>query len=438
MTQSGLLPGEPSRLPAPYEFTPAGIRVEGLLLSDLAERFGTPLYVTSGTRIRENVHRLRSALIRRWPSSQLLYAIKANSNPAILRILQELGCGADCSSPAEIALARSAGFPRPRTLYTAAYPTDPELAGAIAAGVAVNLDHPGLLPRLLEFGRPPVLSFRLNPGQSAAGPEGLRFAGRDSKFGSSLADVRRGLESARRAGVPDWGIHTMPGSNILAADHFGRVGAFLGRAVRGLERVMGRPPIFVDAGGGLGVPYRPTERELDLEAAVSGLVLGLRSAPSPDSFQLWMEPGRYLVADSTVLLARVSDMKPGRPAFVGTDAGMQTLLRPALYGAYHAIYPAGPARPGTRRRVTVTGPICENTDLLGRDRRLPPLEIGDLLAVATVGAYGYSMSSPYNNRPRPAEVLVEDGRARLIRERETVDDLLRLVPESERNGRERR
>ncbi|MHB1932720.1 MAG: diaminopimelate decarboxylase family protein, partial [Thermoplasmata archaeon] len=128
----------------------------------------------------------------------------------------------------------------------------------------------------------------------------------------------------------------------------------------------------------------------------------------------------------------------GRPAFVGTDAGMQTLLRPALYGAYHAIYPAGPARRGARRRVTVTGPICENTDLLGRDRRLPPLEIGDLLAVATVGAYGYSMSSPYNNRPRPAEVLVEDGRARLIRERETVDDLLRLVPESERNGRERR
>ncbi|EQD78814.1 diaminopimelate decarboxylase, partial [mine drainage metagenome] len=181
-----------------------------------------------------------------------------------------------------------------------------------------------------------------------------------------------------------------------------------------LQKVMGRPPIFVDAGGGFGVPYRPTETELDLDLAFSRLTLGLRSVPASAGVQLWVEPGRYLVADSTVLLTRVNDAKSGRPAFVGTDAGMQTLLRPALYDAYHAIYPAGPIRPGPRRRVTVTGPICENTDLLGRDRRLPPLEIGDLLAIATVGAYGYSMSSPYNHRPRPAELLVDGGQARLI------------------------
>ncbi len=435
MTPTGLPPGEPSRLPPPFEFAPDGIRVDGLGLADLADRFGSPLYVTSALRIRDNVLRLRSALTTRWPNSRILYAIKANSNPAILRILRELGCGADCSSPAEMVFAQAAGFPRRETLYTAAYPSDAELAGAIEAGVAVNLDHPGLLPRLLRAGRPPLLSFRLNPGRSAAGPEGLRFAGRDSKFGSSLASVRQGLEAAHRAGVRDWGIHTMPGSNILAPDHFGRVGDFLGRAIRSLQRVMGRPPTFADAGGGLGVPYRPTETELNLDLAISRLVLGLRSAASPADVQLWMEPGRYLVADSTVLLGTVTDTKPGRPAFVGTDAGMQTLLRPALYGAYHAIYPAGPVRPGTRRRVTVTGPICENTDLLGRDRRLPPLEVGDLLAVATAGAYGYSMASPYNNRPRPAEVLVDGGRARLIRRRETTDDLLCQVPE--RPDRER-
>lgn len=417
-------------LPSPFASSSEGISVEGISLADLADRFGTPLYVTSAARIRENVRRLRSALTLVWPNARLLYAIKANSNPAILRLMREEGCGADCSSPAEIAFARRAGIPPQETLYTAAYPSDAELEGAIAAQVAVNLDHPGLLPRLLRYGRPPVLSFRLNPGRSATGPEGLRFAGRDSKFGTSVASAREGFESARRAGVKEWGVHTMPGSNVREVAHFGWVGRFLGQAIRQIQRRLDRPPLFADAGGGLGVPYRPSELPLDIEKATSGLALGLR-ATAPASFPLWMEPGRYLVADSTVLLCRVTDTKPGRPMFVGTDAGMQTLLRPALYGAYHAIYAAGPTRPGTRQRTTITGPVCENTDVLGTDRKLPPLSPGDLLAVATAGAYGYAMASQYNNRPRPAEVIIEGGEARLIRRRETIDDLVSLVPPRE-------
>ncbi|MCI4322693.1 MAG: diaminopimelate decarboxylase [Thermoplasmata archaeon] len=423
----GVLP-----LPESFGWREGGLAVEGKSLSDLAERFGTPLYVTSEGRIRSNARRLRTAFRSRWPAHRVLYAVKANSNPAIVRLLRDEGCGADCSSPSEIRIARSAGVPATEILYTAAYPSEEELGGALDAGVAINLDDPDLLPRLLRIGHPTTLSFRLNPGRTDAGPEGLRFAGRGSKFGASLPRALKGYREARAAGITELGLHTMPGSNVLSAEHFGRVGAFLGKAVRAVRRVTGQTPRFADAGGGLGVPYRSTERPLDLDDAAARLTTALRREGEPtDGLELWNEPGRYLVADSTVLICRVTHVKEGSPPIVGTDAGMQTLLRPALYGAYHEIYPVAGYGKGPGRAVTLTGPICENTDILGRGRRLPSLAPGDLLAVGTAGAYGFSMASQYNTRPRPAEVLVGSRGARVIRTRETYDDLLRSVPARE-------
>lgn len=423
MTARPRLPPQP--LPFPFALEAGEWVLEGVPLGELAERFGTPLYVTSETRIRQNARRVRSAFAPRWPGYRLLYAVKANSNPAIVRVLREEGCGADCSSRIEIALGRALGIPADEMLYTAAYPAEDDLRFAVESGVSVNLDDPALLPRLLQHGTPPAVSFRLNPGPTDAGPEGLRFSGKDSKFGVSLSRALDGYREARRAGVEAFGVHTMPGSNVLHDRHFAAVGRFLGRAIQRVQAATGRAVAFADAGGGFGVPYRPGEEALDLDAVAEGLCGSLRAAlgPTPTA-QLWNEPGRYLVADSTVLLTRVSHVKAGAPPFVGVDAGMQTLLRPALYGAYHEVYPVAP-RPGPRRRVHITGPVCENTDMLARSRNLPPLRVGDLLAIGQAGAYGFTMSSQYNTRPRPAEVLVGPHGARCIRRRESADDLLR-------------
>ncbi|EQD43368.1 diaminopimelate decarboxylase, partial [mine drainage metagenome] len=328
---------------------------------------------------------------------------------------------------AEIRMALEAGVPREGILYTGAYPRDDELAAAIDARVAINLDDPALLPRLLAHGTPPALSFRVNPGETEAGPEGLRFAGHDAKFGAPLDPVVDGLTAASAAGVPRLGLHTMPGSNILNPAHFGRVGRFLATAVERIRAETGRELAFLDMGGGLGVPYRPGETTLDVREVAERVTAALRAAypeggaPPPT---LLAEPGRYLVCDSTILVTRVSHVKAHRVPFVGVDAGMNTLLRPALYDAYHPVYPVD-RRDGEPRVVQqIGGPVCENTDVLARDRWLPELRPGDLLAIGNVGAYGFSMSSQYNSRPRPAELLVRGTEAHRIRDRETFEDLV--------------
>lgn len=425
-------PRSPQPLPPPYVLGAEGWGLGGTPLAALAERFGTPLYVTSESRVRERARSLRAAFRAEWPRHRLLYAIKANPNPAIVRLLQEEGCGADCSSPAEIRIAREAGVDPAATLYTAAYPSDAELGAALDAGVSVNLDDPALLPRMAALGRPRALSFRVNPGPAAAGREGLHFSGRRAKFGMPMARVLEGYREARKLGIDRLGLHSMPGSNVLDLAHFRWLGRFLGDSARRASRAAGTDLEFVDSGGGFGVPYRPSERALPLpelaDALVGGLTEGLRDGPS---LELWNEPGRFLVADSTVLIARVTHIKDRQVPIVGLDAGMQTLLRPALYGAYHEVYPLQ-ARRGPWEPVDLTGPVCENTDMIARGRRLPPLRVGDLVAIGQAGAYGFSMASQYNTRPRPAEVLVRpDGRAVVMRERETFDDLVRRVPARE-------
>jgi diaminopimelate decarboxylase len=417
--------GRERPLPAPFEAVRGELYVDGIPASELAERFGTPLYVTAEARIRENARRVRAAFEVEWESFRLLYAVKANNNPAIVRLLRSEGLGADCSSPAELLIARNAGVPAEETLYTSVFPRDDELALALKGGGPINLDDPGLLSRLLEHGTPHALSFRLNPGPTECGAEGLRFSG-NSKFGSSLRRALEGYRAADAAGVERLGMHTMPGSNVLHPDHFGLVARFLARSARALQRAVGRDPAFIDLGGGLGVPYRPHERDLDLTSAAGAVGRELRGDRrlDPRRTELWAEPGRYLVADSTVLLTRVTHRKEGRTPFVGVDAGMQTLLRPALYDAYHPVYAADHlGSPLARGRVHLVGPVCENTDRLARARALPELSAGDLVAVGCAGAYGFSMSSEYNTRPRPAEVLVSGSRATLIRRRQRLEEL---------------
>jgi diaminopimelate decarboxylase len=405
-----------------------GLALDGVGLAFIADRFGTPVYVTSELRIRENVRRVFRAFRREWPQFGVRYAVKANGNPALLRILADEGCGADCSSPGELAMAQRAGIPPERILYTPAYPSREELEAALRAGVALNLDHPGLLPYVVHES-PRGISFRLNPGIRRSGPERLTIGDRGGKFGTPLRAALPAYREAVRAGVARIGGHSMVGSNLLDPDAFLRNAEFLGRASEAVRRETGRGLDFLDLGGGLGVPSRPGDRPLDLARVARGVSRSLTRELSPPRErnplappELLVEPGRYLVADTTVLLTRVTDVKNGSPLWVGVDAGMQTLLRPALYGAYHPVFPVQSRR--TRpTRLHVVGPVCEPRDVLARDRYLPAPRPGDLLAIGNAGAYGFAMSSQYTGRPRPAEVLVHRGQAYVIRE---AEDLARL------------
>ena len=397
-------------------------------IEKIAASFGTPTYATDEQRVRENYRRITTAFKRGYPKFKLNYAVKANNNLAILNILRQEGAGADCSCVEELTLARLAGFPSDCLLYSGNYNSDEELAQSINSGAAVNLDDRDLLPKLLKHGIPEILSFRVNPGMGEGQYPGLVFGGENTKFGVEESQIVDCYSRAKASGIKKFGIHMMTGSNVLNIEYFQSVTRKLFEIAENVAERVGLTFEFVDIGGGFGVPYEPGIQPLDIESlalrvgSVFREFVEKRTIGDP---YLMVEPGRFVTCDSTVLLGRVHHIKrTSKKTFVGTDIGMNTILRPALYGAYHHIYVAGKTEPtATQSIVTITGQVCENTDILAKDRMLPNMEVGDVIAVMNAGAYGFSMSSQYNSRPRAAEVLVNGNHAEIIRERETVNDL---------------
>jgi len=288
----------------------------------------------------------------------------------------------------------------------------------LARGTGVNADALHDVERIARLAPGRAVGLRINPGVGAGHHEHVVTGGPAAKFGIPADRIGRAWERTREAGLRPAGLHMHIGSGISEPDVVRRALARLAAALDQVA-VLGPEPLFADVGGGISVPYRPGDAPADLGA----LAASVREALGPER-RVVLEPGRFLVAESTVLLARVTGVKEG---FVGVDAGFHTLLRPALYGAHHHV--SNLTRPDDEPvTVDVAGPLCESGDLLARDRRLPRPEPGDLVAVHTAGAYGYSMASRYNSRPLPAEVLVEDGDARLIRERESLEDLFGRLP----------
>jgi diaminopimelate decarboxylase len=414
------------RLRGSFEERGGILLVEGISSVDLAGRFGTPLYVTSEARIRENFRRFRGAF-GKLSRFRLYYAVKANTNLAVLAILNGEGSYADCSCPAEIYAASLAGFGPERMLYTGNYNSKEELEYAARSGVAINLDDAALISKLPPDKMPETLCFRINPGMGKGGSEGLVFAGPDAKFGSSEEEATQGYAAAKEMGVGKFGIHMMTGSNVQDPKYFPAITERLLDIAGRISAKTGITFDFVNVGGGFGVPYAPEDRELKMEEVGRSIEEVFRMKVEQYGLGdpiLAAEPGRYLMADSTIILARVCHVKRGDRQFVGVDAGMNTLLRPALYKAYHPILVANKLNEPDVGQVNVCGQICENTDILAKDRAMPKLAEGDLLAIFNAGAYGFSMSSQYNNRPRAAEVLVSKGEAEVIRRRETYSDLL--------------
>ena len=406
--------------------------VDGISSVELASRFGTPLYVYSARRIQDNYRRIHGAFAARRKNFRANYAVKANTNLWVLDLLRREGAGADCAGPGEIQMAKSVGFPPDRILYSGNYNSDEELRYGLESGAVINLDDGPLLERLLRFGKPEALCFRINPGFGKGAYPGVVTAGPDAKFGMREPEALKAYRLAKEAGIERLGVHMMAGSNVLETPYWAAITDRLTGIAARIAKALRIELDFIDLGGGFGVPEKLGEKPLPIvdvaKKVVDAYERKLASAPGIGDPTLMIEPGRYLVSDAGVLLASVTHVKRSAKRFVGCDAGMNTLLRPALYGAYHEILPATKMDARRSVRADVTGPICENTDMLGKDRRLPALVAGDLLAILNAGAYGYAMASRFNSRPMPAEVLVDSGRAHLVRERETLDDLVRGEP----------
>jgi diaminopimelate decarboxylase len=402
--------------------------ISGINIKDLAGEFGTPLYVYDKNRFIENYKRLKSAFDKYYPKNRIHFSVKANSNIRVLEVFREAGAGADCSSPAEVMLAEKAGFTGNEILYTGNYESPADLNAIRDKKLLINLDDISSFRRFPNESLPEILSFRINPGIGRGGYEGITTAGTDAKFGVPYEKALEAYQMAKDAGVKRFGIHMMTGSNNLEPYYFAQVVEKLMMIAGRIFGKLGETPEYVDIGGGFGIPYADDEEPLNVEMTAQIVSEIFREKCEKYGFGeplLIMEPGRYLAADAGYLISTVTAVKHSYKTFVGIDSGMGTLIRPALYGAVHRAHIYG--KYGLGASVNICGQICENSDIFAKNVFLPDAEEGDLLIMKDAGAYGFVMSSNYNNRPRPAEVLIDSGKARLIRKRETIEDMFRLM-----------
>ena len=416
------------RLQKPLENSDGELYFDGVSAAELAEQFDTPLYVVSESRIRGNYERLHDALTSNYEKVKIYYAAKANSNLSVLKILETEGACLDAVSPGEVSMALTPGFPAERILFTGTSVRNDELKFLADSNVTVNVDSLSQLDRLLKIKVPSVLSVRVNPEIGAGHHDHCITAGKNTKFGLWETNAVKAYKTAKEAGVERFGIHMHVGSGVLNVEPFLLALDKLLSVAKKVHDEIGIHFEFVDMGGGLGVPYKPEDKELDL-SLFSEKVLSLFKSKIAEYGLgepfFCVEPGRYLVCDASILLTRVNTVKVSPfKKFVGVDAGFNTLIRPTMYGSYHHVLVANKLETPEEETYDVVGPVCESGDILAKDRRLPKVDEGDLLAVLNAGAYGYSMSSQYNARPRAAEVLVKNGKYALIRERETLDDLM--------------
>lgn len=422
------LPLNPMSFRWPLENNSGILTIDGASSIQLADEYDTPLFVYSENRIRTNVNLLKKAVQKQYPKTRILYACKANTNISILKVLREEGVEIDAVSPGEAFLALEAGFTPEEILFTGTSVRDDELGHLVEAGYRMNMDSVSQMKKLLQIGVPKAVSVRINPEVGAGHHEHVITAGPDVKFGVWESQAPEAYRMALDAGVSSFGIQMHIGSGIMDVANFIKATNRLLEIARHVKDETGIDFDFIDIGGGIGVPYKPGEEEVDMESffeRLFGFITEKLVELDLGEPELWLEPGRYLVAAAGVLLTRVTTVKssPGKE-FVGVDAGFNTLIRPAMYGSYHHIHSASGLDEPVQE-YTVYGPLCESGDIFARDRALPHVTEGAVLAIMNAGAYGFSMSSHYNSRPKAAEVIVKGGEARLIRERETLQDLLR-------------
>jgi len=402
---------------------------------DLARNYGTPIYVVNEQMIRERYRSLKEMLNHEYKKNQIHYAVKANSNLSYLKILDSEGASFDCTSMGEVYTCLKTGISSDKIIYTGNMFTDIDFKFAVKNDVLVNLDSISQLKRLVNIyeslgKKKSTISFRINPEFGAGHHIHTITAGKNIKFGILEEQVIKAYRKAKEAGFEKFGIHQHIGSGVINALDFAKPAVKFISIIKKVIEELNIRFEFIDFGGGLGISYRPEEEPLDLNTYRKIVIEPFKDLIRSENLGepvFKIEPGRYLTAESSILLTQINTIKNnGYKLFAGVDAGFNTLLRPILYDSYHHIVPCNIKGRDKALTYDVTGPVCESGDILGKNRELKKLEEMDILAILDVGAYGFTMSSTYNSRPRSSEILINNGKIFKIREAESLDDLLKL------------
>jgi diaminopimelate decarboxylase len=397
---------------------------EDIVLKDLVFKLGTPLYVYSQSVLLGKAQALLSTAVAQSQDALVCYAVKANGNVAILRLLGKAGLGADVTSGGELFLAGNAGISPQKTIFSGVGKTDAEIEMAINAGIrALHVESEAEFERIAAIAKAKQtvvnIGVRINPDIEADTHAHIRTGGKQHKFGVPIATA---MSLFQRAQLNPWlkpvGVAAHIGSQIRDLAPFAKMAHFLVEVAEEL-RGGGIDLDYIDTGGGLGIGYGETTPDLGKWAETVAIPV------AKAGFGLVLEPGRSIVGEAGTLIAEVIVVKEqGGKRFVVVNAGMSDLIRPTLYNAHHPIQLINRPTTDPLTPADVVGPICETGDYLAKDRLLPPLQAGDLLAIFDAGAYGYAMSSNYNGRLRPPEVLVDGSSYKIIRKRQSYEDLL--------------
>jgi diaminopimelate decarboxylase len=400
--------------------------IQGLNVLDIAQQFGTPLYVYDGDKIAHQVRTLKNAFSD--TDIKVKYAAKALTNISVLKLIRKHGAGIEVVSLEEAKIAMKAGYTSPEIVFTPSGVDFSEIVEAADLGLAINIDN---LSTLQKFGDKYKNTYpcglRLNPHILAGGNYKISTGHSNSKFGISIFQFQQIMEIVQKHGIQVKGLHIHTGSEIAETDVFIKMAEILFSMAGDFPNLS-----FIDFGSGYKVAYK----EGDMVTNIYDLGLKLSKAFNEfcqrygRKLEMWIEPGKYVVSEAGTFLVKTNIVKPTPSVtFVGVNSGLNHLIRPMMYDAYHHIVNiSNPA--GSQKIYTVVGYICE-TDTFGSDRKLHEVREGDILAIKNAGAYCFSMSPNYNSRLRPAEVLVVNKEAKLIRERETIEDLLKLQVEIE-------
>jgi len=391
------------------------MKIGGINTQSLIKKYGSPLYVYDADKIRERLRDFTDNI--KYKKLKVHYAVKANNNVEILKLLRSEGSNVETVSIGAVNLAFKAGFKPNQIIHTCNGMTEKEISFLIDNKITTNIDSLTQLKKWGELSPSSDISLRLNQDIGAGSHRYLVTGGDDSKFGIHISHLEEAVNIAKKYKLNVIGLQQHIGTDaILEPELFIRSAKALMTTAHEFENLE-----FLDFGGAYGVPYRPDETPLDMKKfseEFMPVIEDFNESYGKD-ITVILEPGRYLVAESGTLLATVTDVKKNpKRTFIAIDTGMNHLLRPALYHAYHEIINTN----GNSKKsvVSVVGNICESSDFLAKDRNLPQFKEGDVVAIINAGAYGYSMSSSYNSRPKPAEVLIDKGKTKLIRERERV------------------